>query len=337
MDKSIFAEKVILAPMSGYNTPAFLSVAADCGCGMAYTGLISCAGLVRDSIRTTSLVQPPPNGMTLIVQLFCGDPGLAAEAAAIVESWRFPSGIDINMGCPVRKVLKTGGGAELMRAPVKAAELVRRTAAAVSLPVTVKLRSGWDSNSINVVEMARVCVDAGAAAVTVHPRTRPQGYSGRADWSLIAEVKRAVDAPVLGSGDIVAPEDAARMREETGCDSVMIGRAALADPSILGRAAEFLSTGRAPQLPTFEARLEILRTLMRRQLEYKSGLRGLKQIRKFFASMTKGLPGSAALRGELIKAKTPERVEALLAARLEGAAPPCPQQPCGPNEMRGEY
>lgn len=317
MATPLFQDRIILAPMSTYNTGAFLQIVAAAGCDMAYTGLLSSYGLTMPGSKTEKMLEAPPPGLDLVVQLFGGDPAVVARAAEVVAGWGRAAAVDINMGCPVKKVLKTSAGAALMRDADRAAAIVRETARRVSLPVTAKIRSGWNEEEINAAEVAARCEEAGAAAVAVHPRTCAQGFRGPADWALIRAVKEAVGIPVIGSGDVLSPEDVKLMREETGCDSVMIGRAALQDPTLAGRAARYMRTGELLPVPSAEERTKLL--LRHLELEVKSsGARsGVKKMRKFFAACTRGMPRSAELRDSLMRAKVPGTVEKILAEYLE--------------------
>ncbi|MFH1539803.1 MAG: tRNA dihydrouridine synthase DusB [bacterium] len=334
MPSSLFKNRVILAPMSTYNTAAFLRVAAESGCDMAFTGLLSAFGLVMPGSKTVRMLEEPPEGLELAVQLFGSDPDTVARAAELVAGWGRAAAIDINMGCPVKKVVKTSAGAALMRNPEHAAAIVREASRRVGLPVTVKIRSGWDAGEVNAVEVARACEEAGAAAVSIHPRTCSQGFGDSADWGLIRRVKEAVGVPVIGSGDIISPEDVKLMMEETGCDSVMIGRAALQDPTLVGRAAHFLRTGELSPEPPREERIKLLLRHLELEVEQSGERRGVRKMRKFFASCTRGLPRSAELRDTLMKAKVPETVEKILAGYLAG--PPPGEKSTGPPCGAGE-
>jgi len=227
----VLANPWILAPMAGVSEMPFRLLALELGAGLAPTELVSSAGLVRASARTRKYLRHGPEERPFTVQLFGGDPGLMAEAGLLARA-AGAEVLDINMGCPVPKVTRNGAGSALLCHPERAAELVAALVRATGLPVTAKIRAGWDSTRINAPEVARALEGAGASAVALHPRTRAQGYSGAADWRLITAVKEAVRIPVIGNGDVRSPDDARRMREQTGCDAVMVGRAALGNPWI---------------------------------------------------------------------------------------------------------
>ncbi|MEN6621981.1 MAG: tRNA dihydrouridine synthase DusB, partial [Smithella sp.] len=223
--------KVFLAPLAGISNLPFRLIARSFGCALAYTEMISANGLIRNTEKTYEYLKTCAEDKPLGMQIFGADPQLMAKAACIAVEHGADL-IDINMGCPVKKVVKTGAGATLMKDPNLVARIVAAVKKAIPVPVTVKIRSGWNRSSINAVEIARIAEDSGANAVTVHARTADQGYSGTADWQVIASVKEALRIPVIGNGDIWHPQDAVRMIEQTSCDIVMVGRGALGNPWI---------------------------------------------------------------------------------------------------------
>jgi tRNA-dihydrouridine synthase B len=237
-------------------------------------------------------------------QIFGSQPEYMARAAAALEATGMFAGIDINMGCPAPKVTKNAGGAALMRNPAQAADIVRAVVAATRLPVSVKIRSGWDADSVNYLELARVCEAEGAAAIALHPRTRAQRFTGSADWDQIAKLKETVTVPVIGSGDIVAPEDAARMIAHTGCDAVMIGRACCGDVWLLGRARARLETGVTPPPPTRLDRIRAAIEQLEIHVKYEGPVRGVREMRRFAAWHIKGMPEAAAIRYKINRADT---------------------------------
>jgi tRNA-dihydrouridine synthase B len=233
----------ILAPMAGVTDTVFRRVIRSLGgCGLIMTEFTSAEGLTRQSARTLRYLYFGEDEHPIAAQIFGSDPGVMASAAALTEDLGFDQ-VDINLGCPVKKVVKCGGSGLLRDLP-HLEKLLRRVRAAVRIPLTIKIRSGWDENNIVAVDVARMAEQAGIEAIAIHPRTRMQGYSGAADWRLIRAVKESVRVPVIGNGDIRAPQDAVRMEVETGCDAVMIGRAAANNPWIFRQIANFNATGR---------------------------------------------------------------------------------------------
>jgi tRNA-dihydrouridine synthase B len=290
---------VFLAPLAGITDSVFRQLAKDHGAGMVYTEMISAQGLIHGGIKTFRLMEFTRRERPIGVQLFGSDPDAMARAAKMASGHK-PNLIDINFGCPARKVVGHNGGSALLRDLGLLQRIVRSVTVATELPVTVKIRSGWDRNSLVAVEVAQLCAGCGAAAITVHPRTRRQGFSGQADWSLIAEVKKAVDIPVIGNGDIRRPEDGLRMVQETGCDAVMIGRGVLGHPWLLGQTADLLAGRSSRPDPTMEERIELCLRHAHQQVAAKGSYIGIRQMRKHFGWYTRGFPGAARLRQVLV-------------------------------------
>ncbi len=307
---------VFLAPMAGVTDMAFRVLCKRQDCGLTYTEMVSAKGLHYKSDNTAVLLEIAEEERPAAVQVFGSDPEIVAEAARQAEA-NGASIIDINMGCPTPKIVKNGDGSALMRRPDLVREIVRCTVKAVKVPVTVKTRKGWDDDSVNAVEIAGIAAQEGAAAVAIHGRTREQFYSGNADWSIIKQVKRAVDIPVIGNGDIVKPEDAKRMLEETGCNAVMIGRGAQGNPWIFKRTVEYLQTGLLLPEPTFEQRLETIIKHMSMITELKGEGTGVKEMRKHAAWYLKGMPGSAKVKSEIFKLTTFAEVRDILMEYLD--------------------
>ncbi|MGQ9558281.1 MAG: tRNA dihydrouridine synthase DusB [Desulfurispora sp.] len=307
---------VVSAPMAGVTDRAFRLLARQAGAGLLYTEMVSDQALVYGSLRTEKILditgEPPP----LSVQIFGSRPEHMAEAAAMVEA-RGATIIDINMGCPTPKIVKNGEGAALLRQPGLAERIVRAVVRAVRVPVTVKMRIGWDSGQIVAVEFARMLQEAGVSAVAVHGRTREQFYSGRADWSTIARVKQALSIPVIGNGDVRSPQEARAMLQETGCDAVMIGRAAMGNPWIFRDTVHYLQTGELLSPPGRRERLEIALQHLRLLVESKGEYIGVREMRKHAAWYVRGLKGAARLREELNRADTIERMEQILYSALD--------------------
>ena len=303
---------VVVAPMAGYTDLAYRRIVRELGgAGLAYTELISCHALLHAGRRTLALIATIAQEHPLGMQIFGSDPEMMAASAAVLQEYGADL-IDINMGCPVSKIVKTGGGAVMMTDPARAAAVVRACADAVSIPVTVKIRAGWDEASRNAPEFAARMVAAGAVAVTVHGRTRAQGYAGRADWSTIRDVVRAVPAPVIGNGDIVDGPSAAAMFADTGCAGVMIGRAAMGAPWLFRSVCAYLATGVAPPVPDPAER----GALALRHFDYLLELYGAQvaclHIRRIACCYAKGLAGAAEFRRRIVQVTAPDQTREIL-------------------------
>ncbi len=303
--------QVISAPMAGITDRAFRILAREAGCGLVYTEMVSDQALIYGNSKTDTILNIEGEQGPLSVQIFGSKPEYMEKAAVLVAE-RKPELIDINMGCPTPKIVKNVEGAALMRNPGLALDIVRAVIAAVKVPVTVKLRMGWDENHINVVEMAVMLEKAGVAAVAVHGRTRDQFYGGKANWNIIRDVKNAVSIPVIGNGDVTGPEDARRMLEETGCDGVMVGRAAMGNPWVFKSIAHYLDTGEILPPPTWEERVSVALRHLNLLIQYKGEYIGVREMRKHAAWYLKGLPGAARLRQKLNSAQTPEEMAKML-------------------------
>lgn len=236
--------QVVLAPMAGISNSAFRRIVKEFGCGLIYAEMVSDKAICYNNKKTLDMLYMTENERPISQQIFGTDILSFVEAAKYIEATMHPDIIDLNMGCPVPKVaVRAQAGASLLKDPTKVYNIVKAVVDAVNVPVTVKIRSGWDFNSINAVNIAMVCEKAGASAIAVHPRTRSQGYSGSADWSIIRDVKNAVNIPVIGNGDVKSPEDFKRMLDETGCDAVMIGRGILGNPWLVKNCLDYLCNG----------------------------------------------------------------------------------------------
>ena len=288
---------LILAPMAGITDLSFRRIAKSFDVDLVTSEMVSSEGLVRNKASTKMLLQSHAEEKPLAVQLFGSDPKVVAEAARIVAD-EGADIIDLNMGCPVPKVVRQGAGAALLRDAETVAMLVDAVRQAVSIPVTVKTRSGWSQSKINVLEVARVAEDAGADAITIHPRTAKQGFSGSADWPLIARVKEAVNIPVIGNGDVTRPEDVGKMRKLTQCDGVMIGRGAMGNPWIFKQARQ-LTKGQPLYSPTPQERLDVVRRHLELYEESLHGRQSLSGVRSRLMWYSKRLRGSARLRASL--------------------------------------
>ena len=303
--------QVFLAPMAGVTDLPFRLLCKEQGAGLLCMEMVSAKGIFYNNKNTESLLQIHPEEVPVSLQFFGSDPKIVSEMAKRVEERPF-SILDINMGCPVPKVVRNGEGSALMKNPKLVYELVSATVKAIKKPVTVKIRKGFDDEHINAVEIAKIIEEAGAAAVAVHGRTREQYYSGKADWEIIRQVKEAVSIPVIGNGDVTSGEKAIAMRGQTGCDGVMIARGAQGNPWIFSELLEYERTGRLPDRPDVE---EIKQTMLRHarlQIEYKGDFTGIREMRKHVAWYTKGLYGAARLRDRINQVESYAELENLL-------------------------
>jgi len=302
---------VFLAPMAGITDMPFRLLCKQQGCGMVYTEMVSAKGLYYGDEKTWKLTQVHPDEHPVGVQIFGSDPDIMAEIAAKLSQAGIDL-IDINMGCPMPKIVKNGDGSALMRQPEKVYRIVKAVVGASCKPVTVKIRKGWDDNSVNAVEIAKAIEEAGGAAVTVHGRTREQLYSGAADWGIIGEVKRAVSIPVIGNGDIFAPQDAKRMLDETGCDAVMVGRGAQGNPWIFKRIIHYLQTGELLPPPTPREKIEMALHHLDMMIQYKGEEVGVREMRKHISWYIKGLPNANRVKNVVNTLKEADQIHKLL-------------------------
>lgn len=286
---------VFLAPMAGITNLPFRLLIREFGCALAFTEMVSANGLVRKGGKTDRYLDSTSDDKPLGVQLFGADPLVLAEAARIVTAAGAEL-LDINMGCPVKKVVKTGAGAALMRTPAKVALILKAVREATPLPLTVKVRSGWNQREVTVFDIASIAEDCGVDAIIYHPRTAEQGFSGSADWDMIGMLKKKARVPVIGSGDVWSPEDAFRMLAVTGCDGVMVGRGALGNPWIFRDILTYMTSRTLPSPPSLSEREKIILYHMNLELQYAKGNKGLKSFRKHLLWYTKGLRGGNVFR-----------------------------------------
>ena len=303
---------LFLAPVAGYSDAAFRSVCIENGACFTYTEMVSAEALVRKNLKTEILMRRACNEKAYSVQIFGGEPEIMSEAANIVLEKTGCEVIDINCGCPVPKIIKTGAGSALTRDPdrlFKVAEAIVKAAGARpeagGVPVTVKIRSGWESKQMTWREAAQAALDAGVSAITIHPRTRAQGYEGHSDWGIMKELVEQVAGrvPVFGSGDLFKPEDARRMLEETGADAVMFARGAMGNPFIFRDATDLLTKGSYEPLPP-EERVKTGFAELERLVAETSEQHACLEMRKRFAAYSKGISGGAALRAQIVHAAT---------------------------------
>ena len=285
---------VFMAPMAGITDLPFRTIVRSFGCGLAFTEMVSAIGLARENEKSLLYLSSSCEDRPLGIQLFGSDPEMLA-AAAKVAAEREADLLDVNMGCPVKKVARTGSGASLMRDPERAAAVLRAVRKASTLPLTVKIRAGWNARLVNAVEIGQMAEECGVNAVILHPRTADQGFGGRSDWGLIAALKQRIRIPVIGSGDIRCPEDAVRMLDETGCDGIMVGRGALGNPWLIGNILSRLS-GTESALPSIRQREEIIRRHLSLAVDFYGETIGTRDFRKHLLWYTKGLRDGAQFR-----------------------------------------
>ena len=304
----------LLAPMAGVTDLSFRAICKRMGCDLTYTEMVSARALQYRNRNTFALVRMHPEEIPCGVQLFGSDPEAMAGAAALVEK-EYPGAaglIDLNMGCPTPKITRNGEGCALMKDPARAADIIRAVDRAVRLPVTVKIRKGWDEHSVNAVEFARMAAESGAAAVCVHGRTRAQFYHGKADWDIIARVCAAVDVPVIGNGDVLCAEDALKMLDQTGCRAVMVARGAQGNPWIFRQIARLRDTGVREDIPAPAQRVDMALTHARAAVAEKGENTAVREMRKHVAWYIRGTRDAASVRAAVNCARTLQEIEAIL-------------------------
>ena len=289
--------RIVLAPMAGISNTSYRKIIKEMGAGLIYAEMVSDKAICFENEKTFDLLKMSEEERPIAQQIFGSDKESFIKAAKIIEEQMHPDIIDINMGCPVPKVaVRAQAGSALLKNPDKVYEIVEAVVKAVSVPVTVKIRSGWDEKHINAVEIAKKCEEAGASAITIHGRTRAQGYSGKADWNIIKQVKEAVNIPVIGNGDVVSCYDAKRMLEETGVDAVMIGRGVLGNPWLIKECVEYLNDGKEPQEVSFIDKVQMMRKHYQLLTEDKPEKLALLEIRTHIIWYLKGMPESKKIK-----------------------------------------
>lgn len=303
--------RVFLAPMAGVTDRAFRKICRRYDCGLVYTEMISAKGIYYKDKKTAHLMRIHDDEQPAGVQIFGSDPQIMGDIAKSAEEGGAVL-LDINMGCPAPKIVNNGDGCAIMKNPILAGKIIESVSKSVNIPVTVKIRKGWDAKSENALEVAKIAEESGADGITVHGRTREQFYSGEADWNIIAAVKNAVSIPVIGNGDIFTAEDAENMLQRTGCDGVMVARGAQGNPFLFRQINELLSEGRVTYAPTWQEKLACAIHHAELLAEYKGEAVGIKEARKHMAWYIKGMPQSNVLKVKIFTLTTLAQLQELL-------------------------
>jgi len=304
---------IVLAPMAGISNSAYRQIIKEMGASLIYAEMVSDKAIVYNNEKTYDLLKMTDMERPIAQQIFGSDKKSFVDAAKKIEQQMHPDIIDINMGCPVPKVaVRAQAGSALLKDLDKIYNIVKSVKEAVSVPVTVKIRSGWDEKNINAVEVAKVCESAGASAIAVHGRTRAQGYSGHADWNIIKQVKDAVNIPVIGNGDVTSLDDFIKMQKETGCDAVMIGRGVLGNPWLIKEISEYIKSGTTTTPPTNKEKIQMIKKHYELLLKDKPTKVALLEIRSHAIWYLKGMPNSAEIKNKICASKTSEELFQIL-------------------------
>lgn len=305
--------KIVLAPMAGISNTSYRKIIKSMGCGLIFAEMVSDKAIVFENKKTLDLLKMDDSERPIAQQIFGNDIDTFVEAAKKIEELMQPDIIDINMGCPVPKIaLRSQAGSALLKNPERIGEIVSAVVKAVSVPVTIKIRSGWDDKNINCVEVAKIAEKNGASAITLHARTRSQGYSGTADWELIKKVKDSVNIPVIGNGDVTTPELAKKMLEETGCDAVMIGRGVLGNPWLIKNTIDYLEKGYYENNITLEEKIKMLKHHFELLIEDKNDVLALLEIRSHALWYLKGVPNAAKIKNKICSTKSSQEIFQIL-------------------------
>ncbi len=304
--------KVFLAPMAGVTDVVFRTLCKEQGCGLTYSEMVSAKGVMYDNNNTKKLLEIDKKEGKVAVQLFGSDPKVLADMAKKLEDNEDIGFFDINMGCPAPKIVKNGDGSALMKNPKLIGKIVKEVSSATKKPLTIKIRKGFDDDCINALEIAKIVEENGGSGIAIHGRTREQFYSGTADWDIIKKVKENVTIPVIGNGDITSPEKAKQMLEYTGCDAIMVGRAAQGNPWLFKRITHYLKTGEMLDKPSINEKIDIAIKHLYMLIECKGEYIGIREMRKHLGWYIKGMPKSSEMRVIINGIENPKEMEQLL-------------------------